>query len=324
MAALDLAAQLQRQRLLAVADGEDRHVRVEHRLRRARAALLGHRGRTAREDHALGLHAARRPRRRGLERVDFAIDAGLAQAARDQLGHLRAEIDDEDGVGGAAAMALSWRGNKGPRGIPQATALQISLAALGFPPVRDRQAQGCTRQGRWNEVRREPPGAQMTATRLLEPTSSAPPRASWWSPTTPQRISPQVVSPQDMATVAGFTSAFGVGASSCFRASCSPVHSGLPSMPGSRCRRRTCAIRRAAHARPLAGADRDLHSRFTLLGFQLDGLLLLRYLSGMSFVSGFHYDVVSVEFNGPLWSIGAERPPTPRCPSACSSCSACS
>ena len=31
--------------------------------------------------------------------MDLAIDAGLAHAARDQLRHLAAEIDDEDGVG---------------------------------------------------------------------------------------------------------------------------------------------------------------------------------------------------------------------------------
>ena len=31
-----------------------------------------------------------------LERHDLAIDALLAHAPRDQLGHLRAEIDDED------------------------------------------------------------------------------------------------------------------------------------------------------------------------------------------------------------------------------------
>ena len=97
MAALDLAAELQRQRLLAVADGEDRNARLEHLLRRARAALVDHRGRAAREDHALGPH-----RGEGLggavERVDFAVDAGFAEAARDQLGDLRAEVDDEDGV----------------------------------------------------------------------------------------------------------------------------------------------------------------------------------------------------------------------------------
>ena len=34
----------------------------------------------------------------GVERGDLAIDPGLAHPARDQLGHLAAEIDDEDGA----------------------------------------------------------------------------------------------------------------------------------------------------------------------------------------------------------------------------------
>ena len=36
----------------------------------------------------------------GIERRDLAIDARLAHAPRDQLGHLAAEVDDEDGLGG--------------------------------------------------------------------------------------------------------------------------------------------------------------------------------------------------------------------------------
>ena len=35
-----------------------------------------------------------------LEGMDLAVDARFAHAARDELGHLAAEIDDEDGVGG--------------------------------------------------------------------------------------------------------------------------------------------------------------------------------------------------------------------------------
>ena len=36
----------------------------------------------------------------GVERRDLGIDAGLADAARDQLRHLAAEVDDEDGFSG--------------------------------------------------------------------------------------------------------------------------------------------------------------------------------------------------------------------------------
>ena len=39
------------------------------------------------------------------ERDDLAIDPRLAHAARDQLGHLAAKIDDQDRVGGE-----SWEG----------------------------------------------------------------------------------------------------------------------------------------------------------------------------------------------------------------------
>ena len=35
-----------------------------------------------------------------VERRDLAIDPGLAHPPGDQLGHLAAEIDDEDGIGG--------------------------------------------------------------------------------------------------------------------------------------------------------------------------------------------------------------------------------
>ena len=35
----------------------------------------------------------------GIERCDFAIHASLAHATGDELGHLRPEIDDQDGVG---------------------------------------------------------------------------------------------------------------------------------------------------------------------------------------------------------------------------------
>ncbi len=57
----DLAAQLLVQRLLAVADAEQRDAAVEHDLRRARRILPHHRRRAAREDHALGPHPLERP-----------------------------------------------------------------------------------------------------------------------------------------------------------------------------------------------------------------------------------------------------------------------
>src|SRR5271166_1462033 len=97
MAALDLAAELLCERLLAVADGEDRNAALEDRLGRARAAGIGHGSRPAGEDDRLGpepLEGLARLRKR----MDLAIDAGLAHSARDQLRDLGAEVDDEDDV----------------------------------------------------------------------------------------------------------------------------------------------------------------------------------------------------------------------------------
>jgi len=94
--ALHLAAQLLHHRLLAVADAEHRHAHLEHRLWRARRVRKRDAGGSAGEDNGLGL----RLQERGfglVERHDFAIDAGLAHAPRDQLRHLAAEVDDENG-----------------------------------------------------------------------------------------------------------------------------------------------------------------------------------------------------------------------------------
>ena len=96
-AAFDLAAQLLGHRLLAVADAKDRHAGIEQRLRGARAAFFGYRCGATGKDDPLGLH----PFIGGLghaERCDFAVNAGFAHTPCDELRHLAAEIDDEDGV----------------------------------------------------------------------------------------------------------------------------------------------------------------------------------------------------------------------------------
>src|SRR3546814_1336819 len=71
---------------------------VEHLLRRGGRTLHRGRLRTAGQDDALWRE------RRDLVRVvvpgpDFAVDAQLADATRDQLRVLRAEVEDEDFVG---------------------------------------------------------------------------------------------------------------------------------------------------------------------------------------------------------------------------------
>ena len=91
----DFAAELRRHHLLAVADAEDGHSRVEERIRGARCVFIVDGGWAAREDHGF-----RRKFREGLGGAligdDLAIDARLTDAAGDQLRHLRAEIDDQN------------------------------------------------------------------------------------------------------------------------------------------------------------------------------------------------------------------------------------
>ena len=95
---LNLAAQLVAHRLLAVADAEDRQARFPHDLRRLRPALGMHRMRRAGKDDAARLEVGD-ALRVAVEGEDLAIDPRLAQPPRDELGHLRAEIEDEDAVG---------------------------------------------------------------------------------------------------------------------------------------------------------------------------------------------------------------------------------
>ena len=96
--ALHPAAHLRHHGLLAVADAEHGQPGLEHPVGRPGRAELGDAGRPARQDHGLGLQALECLL--GLvERHDLGIDALLAHAPGDQLRHLAAEIDDEDGVG---------------------------------------------------------------------------------------------------------------------------------------------------------------------------------------------------------------------------------
>ncbi len=96
--ALDLAAELEGHGLLAVADAEHRDPGLVDRHRRQRRALVEHRGGSAGEDDGLGREPGHPLLGLG-KRHDFAVDARLADAPRDELGYLAAEVDDEDGVG---------------------------------------------------------------------------------------------------------------------------------------------------------------------------------------------------------------------------------
>ena len=138
VAALHLAAELLGHRHLAVADAEHRHAGLEDLLRRARAVALRHRARPAGEDHALRLQRARTPPTALWNGTISRIDARLAHAPRDELRHLAAEIDDEDGgVGGrrvrscAAVRETPRRRNASAIGqrVPSGRVCRIAVAA---------------------------------------------------------------------------------------------------------------------------------------------------------------------------------------------------
>jgi len=113
MTAFDLAAQAMHHHLLAVADPQDRHAQLEDRGGRHRRAFGEDRGGPARKDHGFRGEIPQEGVVHALERVDFAIDVQLAQAAGDQLRHLAAEIDDQKAV-----MMGHGRGI-GPKAVPR-------------------------------------------------------------------------------------------------------------------------------------------------------------------------------------------------------------
>ena len=95
---LDHAAELLAQQLEPVADAEHRHAEVEQlavrdtaRRRRARSTARprGSMPRGCQRAHALDRHVAG---------MDLAVDVALAEAARDQLRELGAEVQDQDPV----------------------------------------------------------------------------------------------------------------------------------------------------------------------------------------------------------------------------------
>src|SRR5258706_4610933 len=94
LAGLDAAAELLRHGLHAVADAEYRHAELEHRLRGAPGRLLIGRHVAARQDHAARAELAHE-RVADIAGVNLAVDLGFADAPRDQLRVLGAEIEDE-------------------------------------------------------------------------------------------------------------------------------------------------------------------------------------------------------------------------------------
>ena len=95
MPALHLATELVRHRLLAVANAEHRYSGVVYGLRRKWRVLVENRSGAAGEDDRLRLHFAE-----GsfgfLVGNDFGIDLFFPHPARNELGHLGTEIDDQN------------------------------------------------------------------------------------------------------------------------------------------------------------------------------------------------------------------------------------
>ena len=102
-----LAAEHVAHQLQAVADAEHRHAELEDHLRHTRAALGSDRERRAREHDALGREGADRLLAHRA-RVDLAVDVELTNPARNQLGVLAAEIEDQDPL--AVGVAHSHSG----------------------------------------------------------------------------------------------------------------------------------------------------------------------------------------------------------------------
>ena len=93
--------------LHAVADAEHRHAARRTRPVAVRRAGLGDALRPARQDDARPGAAPAISAERRVERQDLGVDRQLAQPARNQLGELRAEIEDDDGLSGARGDAMS-------------------------------------------------------------------------------------------------------------------------------------------------------------------------------------------------------------------------
>ncbi|MGY3680318.1 hypothetical protein ACVWXU_003941 [Streptomyces sp. TE33382] len=108
---VDGAAERGGHQLEAVAHAEHRDPGLEQRAVEGGRALCVHRGRAAGQDDRAGVPGQHLGHRHG-GRDDLAVDPGLTDTAGDELGVLRAEVDNEDhvgrGVGGGGGCC--WHG----------------------------------------------------------------------------------------------------------------------------------------------------------------------------------------------------------------------
>ncbi len=136
VAAFNLSAQHMHHHLLAVADAQHRDAQRKHRFRRHRRAVGEDRGRAAGQDHRPWREVRQEGVRHLVERMDFAIDVQLAQATRDKLRHLAAEVDDEK-----ALMIGHGRWNRAGRGVAQVVSGRAAFAHWPFGPTCKRRCR---------------------------------------------------------------------------------------------------------------------------------------------------------------------------------------
>src|SRR5437899_1027829 len=129
LARLELAAELQRHGVHAVADAEHRYTQLECEVGRTARVGIGNRLVTAGEDDPARREVAHEPVAH-IPGMHFAIHAGLAQPARDELSDLGTEIENQDFV----VHAMRWfEGNAGGRPDSFSKAATSSLDTL-IPP----------------------------------------------------------------------------------------------------------------------------------------------------------------------------------------------
>jgi hypothetical protein len=92
----NLAAEQVTHQLLAVTDAQYRDPQLEHQRINRRCALGHDTGGATGQDNGLGLINVEERFIDAETGMDFAVDPGLANASRDQLGDLRTEVDDEN------------------------------------------------------------------------------------------------------------------------------------------------------------------------------------------------------------------------------------
>ena len=98
LAAFDTTAKHLHHNLLPVADPENRDAKIEEIFRGARRIFVYDTRRSAGEDHGPWCEVIQKIFGHRVERVYLAVDTEFSQSASDELGDLRAEVDDEEAV----------------------------------------------------------------------------------------------------------------------------------------------------------------------------------------------------------------------------------